>query len=287
MCKMVWMYSDLIINNMNTFKIKIKYKKIFLGFLFIIISNNLNAQHQELYSYEFFVNNSDTLQYRMLLPKNFSSDKQYPVVLFLHGAGERGNDNESQLVHGSKLFTNEINRDSFPTIVIFPQCPKNDYWSSVEVDRSNYPIKLKFKYDDGPTKPMHLVMDLMDEMLEKPYVKQDQIYIIGLSMGGMGTFELIHRKPEMFAAAVPICGGGNTSSVSNYAKTLPIWVFHGAQDKVVDPQLSIDMVSAILKEGGLPKFTLYDYANHNSWDPAFAEPELLSWLFSNKKSKNE
>lgn len=221
------------------------------------------------------------------MPKNFSKDHQYPLVLFLHGAGERGSDNEKQLVHGSKLFANQQNMENYPAIVVFPQCSKNDYWSNVDVDRSNYPIRLKFKYDDGPTKPMQLVMDLMDEMLEKPYVDHNQIYIMGLSMGGMGTFELIHRKPKTFAAAIPICGGGDTSSVSNYATTLPIWVFHGAQDNVVDPQLSINMVSAILKEGGFPKFTLYDFANHNSWDPAFAEPKLLSWLFSNKKSTNE
>lgn len=242
---------------------------------------------KEYYSFEKHIVKNDTLKYRMLFPKNFLKDKQYPLVLFLHGAGERGSDNKKQLAHGSKLFTDQQNMETYPAIVIFPQCPQDDYWSKVDVDRSSYPIKLTFKYDDGPTQAMQLVMELMDNMIKKPFVKKDQIYVMGLSMGGMGTFELIHRKPEMFAAAAPICGGGNTSSVSNYAKTLPIWVFHGAQDNVVDPQLSIVMVSAILKEGGFPKFTLYDFANHNSWDPAFAEPELLSWLFSNKKSNNE
>ena len=130
---------------------------------------------------------------------------------------------------------------------------------------------------------MSLVINLMDGLVERPFVKTDQVYVMGLSMGGMGTFEIIHRKPEMFAAAVPICGGGDPLSVSNYAKSIPLWVFHGAKDDVVNPILSINMVSAILKEGGFPKFTLYDFANHNSWDPAFAEDELLSWIFSNTK----
>lgn len=238
---------------------------------------------KDLYSYETHIVGADTLKYRILLPDNFSEDKEYPIVLFLHGAGERGNDNKKQLVHGSSLFLNQKARDSFPAIIIVPQCPKTDYWSKLEADRSVKPIKFKYKYDEAPTNAMNLVMDLMDKIVAESYAKTDQVYVMGLSMGGMGTFEIVHRKPEMFAAAIPICGGGDPKSVSNYAKTIPLWVFHGAKDDVVDPNLSIDMVSAILKEGGFPKFTLYDFANHNSWDPAFAESELLSWLFSNIK----
>lgn len=227
--------------------------------------------------------NTDTLNYRMLLPKDFSENKMYPVVLFLHGAGERGDDNKKQLANGSDLFLNETTRDSFPAIVLFPQCPENDYWAKLEADRSTTPITFNYKYKETPTKAMALVMDLMDDMLEKPFVKSNQIYVMGLSMGGMGTFEILYRKPEMFAAAIPICGGGNPESVVSYAKSIPLWAFHGAKDDVVDPNLSLEMVSAILKNGGFPKFTLYDFANHNSWDPAFAEPELLTWLFSKSK----
>jgi predicted peptidase len=130
---------------------------------------------------------------------------------------------------------------------------------------------------------MALVMDLMDKMVEKPFVKTNQVYVMGLSMGGMGTFEIIYRKPELFAAAIPICGGANPESALAYAKSIPLWVFHGAKDDVVDPNLSINMVSKILNNGGFPRFTLYDFANHNSWDPALAEPELLTWLFSKSK----
>lgn len=257
----------------------------FLTLLFFLLGtiSSVNAQNTELYESKQLIKGKDTLLYRILYPKNFSESNQYPIILFLHGAGERGNDNKKQLIHGSKLFANEKNRDSFPAITIFPQCPAESYWSQVDVDRSNSPLKLNFKYEEGPTKPMELVIDLMEEMVAKPFIKKEQIYVMGLSMGGMGTFELIYRKPEMFAAAIPICGGGDIFSVSNYAQKVPVWVFHGAKDKVVDPQLSVDMVSAILKQGGFPKFTLYDFAHHNSWDPAFAEPELLTWLFSNVK----
>jgi len=236
-----------------------------------------------LFSYEHHIVSEDTLNYRMLLPKKFDKSKQYPLVLMLHGAGERGDDNNKQLAHGSKLFLNETVRDTFPAIVIFPQCPKNDYWSKLEADRSTKPITFNYKYKDAPTTAMTLVMDLMDDMVAQPYVKTDQVYVMGLSMGGMGTFEIIYRKPKIFAAAIPICGGGDPESVTAYAQTIPLWILHGAKDDVVDPKLSLNMASAIISAGGFPKLTLYDFANHNSWDPAFAEPELLTWLFSKIK----
>ncbi|MHA7942251.1 carboxylesterase family protein [Formosa sp. 3Alg 14/1] len=252
--------------------------------LVMIMPFVLNAQQlqkpEDLFLSKTHIVNTDTLQYRMLFPKGFSEDKSYPVVLVLHGAGERGNDNKKQLVNGSDLFLKESTRNTFPAIVIFPQCPENDYWAKLEADRSTQPITFNYKYKETPTKAMALVMDLMDNIVEKPHVKVNQVYVMGLSMGGMGTFEILYRKPDLFTAAIPICGGGHPESVMAYAKSIPLWVFHGAKDDVVDPNLSINMVSAILNNGGSPRFTLYDFANHNSWDAAFAEPELLTWLFS-------
>ncbi|WP_179333509.1 carboxylesterase family protein [Winogradskyella costae] len=265
-----------------------KHQMLTLIFSIMIFSSGVVKAQQtesqkELFSYENHIVNEDTLNYRMLLPKDFDASKTYPLVLMLHGAGERGNDNKKQLAHGSKLFLNDTIRDAFPAIVIFPQCPRDDYWSKLEADRSTKPITFKYKYKDVPTTAMALVMDLMDEMVAQPYIKTDQVYAMGLSMGGMGTFEIIHRNPKMFAAAIPICGGGDPESVTPYAKTIPLWILHGAKDDVVDPKLSLNMASAIISAGGFPKLTLYDFANHNSWDPAFAEPDLLNWLFSNTK----
>jgi predicted peptidase len=261
----------------------LRHLKYIFSLLLIFSLVNLNGQEKQHYSEELHINNEDTLKYRMLLPKAFDASKQYPLVLFLHGAGERGDDNKKQLVHGSKMFLNETFRDSVPSIVIFPQCPQNDFWSKLEADRSTRPITFNYKYDEPPTTAMASVIDLMETMVARPYVNANQVYAMGLSMGGMGTFEIIYRKSEMFAAAIPICGGGDAASVRAYAKTIPLWVFHGAKDDVVNPNLSVAMVAAILKAGGFPKFTLYDFANHNSWDPAFAEPELLNWLFSKSK----
>ncbi len=250
---------------------------------FLLVCAVASAQWQSKYKSETLVDGNDTLRYRIMYPKNFSEDKNYPVVLFLHGAGERGNDNKSQLIHGGKLFATDYLQERFPAIVIFPQCPKDSYWSKVNVDRSSYPITLNFTYEEGPTKPLDMVIDLLEATMEHPYINADQVYLMGLSMGGMGTFELLSRKPNTFAAAVPICGGGDPESAIDYAKSTPLWVFHGAQDNVVDPLQSVAMVTALLKAGAFPKFTVYDFANHNSWDPAFAEPDLLPWLFSHKK----
>lgn len=254
----------------------------YLCYLLLFVVNVITAQ-QNLFKESIYVKGKDTLKYQILLPEDFSESKQYPVVLFLHGAGERGTDNLKQLTHGSKLFTNPINRGAFPAIVIFPQCPQTDYWANATVDRSTKPITLTFPLNAPPTKALSLVMSLMDSFLEKAYVNAKKVYIGGLSMGAMGTFEMLYRKPNVFAAAFAICGGGNPEGVKSYANTTDLWVFHGAKDDVVDPQLSVNMVSAYLKAGGKPNVSIYADDNHNSWDSAFAEPTLLTWLFSKSK----
>ncbi len=252
----------------------------YISFLFLI--PNLFSQENSYQKKEFLQGN-DTLKYRILYPKDFLETNKYPLLLFLHGAGERGSDNEKQLVHGSKLFVDSIQK--YPAIVIFPQCPENGYWSNVDNDRTTNPVTRNFPINGKPNKALQLVMDLMDKFQTKPFVNKDKIYVGGLSMGGMGTFEILSRKPTFFAAAFAICGGGNPALAEKYAKTTSMWIFHGAKDDVVNPQLSLDMVSSILNFGGTPNFTLYHDANHNSWDHAFAEEEFLNWLFSNSLNK--
>lgn len=257
-------------------------KNKWFSYLLICIPALMLAQ-QQLYREANMVSGKDTLAYRILWPENFSKDKSYPLVLFLHGAGERGSDNTAQLMHGSSLFTDSGNRSEFPAIVIFPQCPKNDYWSNASVDRSGQGVELEFHPEEDPTTALRLVMELLEKQLEESYVDKDRVYLAGLSMGGMGVFELLSRRPEVFAAAVPICGGGSAAVADKFAK-VPMWIFHGAKDDVVNPKYSLEMVAAILKAGGHPNFTLYEDANHNSWDAAFGEPQFLSWLFSKKRT---
>ena len=232
-----------------------------------------------------YINKHDTLPYRILFPVDFDAAKKYPLILVLHGAGERGNDNEAQLKYGPKLFLNDTIRDKYPAIVVFPQCSKDpDYWSNVKILKDSLG-KQVFQFQQGgePTTAMKGLLGLLDQLLDKPYVVKHRVYVGGLSMGGMGTFELLRRRPDVFAAAFPICGGDNSLSAKIYAKKVPLWIFHGAKDNVVPADHSIIMVSAIKAAGGNPKFTLYPNDGHNCWDDAFAEPELMPWLFSHKK----
>lgn len=247
------------------------------------IPNGLRSQQGSAYEKQVYKLGPDSLPYRLLMPEGFDASRKYPLVLFLHGGGERGADNEKQLTHGSSLFTEPLNRGAFPAVILMPQCPEDSYWAQVKIDRSNYPIGLEFHYENGPTRPLELVMGLVKEYLEAPFIDANRVYVMGLSMGGMGTFEILYRMPGVFAAAIPICGAGVPETVAAYASQTPLWIFHGAQDQVVAPGQSVEMVDALLKAGARPAFTLYDNYNHNSWDGAFSEPGLLRWLFSHRK----
>lgn len=251
--------------------------------LAIIFLGDVSGQDLSLYQKKWMVQNGDTLPYRILLPENYDSTVKYPVIFFLHGAGERGNDNQKQLVHGGKLFLKEEVRKNYPAIVVFPQCPTNNYWGNLLRTHDDKGKRTFDFLEEGPPgRYMVLLQELIQFVFEKYPVKKDQVYAGGLSMGGMGVFELVRRMPKTFAAAFPICGGANPATASKLKKT-SWWVFHGAKDDVVPPYHSENMVEALKKVKAKVKFTLYPQANHNSWDSAFAEPELLPWLFSQHK----
>ena len=246
------------------------------------IFNSLNSQELKLYEKENFVYENDTLNYRILKPLNYNPNKQYPVHLFLHGSGERGNDNSSQLTHGGKLFLKKENREKYNSWVIFPQCSENDRWPSLSSDQWNNSFDNKIS---KPNKSLGLVIRLMDEFIEKKQVDKHRIYVSGLSMGGMGTFEILFRRPNMFAAATPICGNGIPQLAKLYANKVPVWIFHGSDDNVVSPKYSLAMAKAIIEAGGSPKMTLYENTGHGSWNNAFAEKDFLKWIHS--KTSNE
>ncbi|QNL22159.1 dienelactone hydrolase family protein [Hyphobacterium sp. CCMP332] len=233
---------------------------------------------QSPFHYATFRMDTSELNYRIMYPENMNKGARYPLVLFLHGSGERDNDNEKQLVHGSKLFIE--NRSSFPAVVIFPQCRKGQSWAKLE--RAETPQGLEFIYQYGtePNSAMKMVIGLLDSILASEIIDKSRIYVGGLSMGGMGTFEILWRRPDIFAAAFPICGGGNPVFAEHYNKNLSAWVFHGANDDVVKPSEVLGLVESMKDNIKEIKFTLYPDANHNSWDPAFAEKDLLPWLFS-------
>ncbi|SDM56013.1 prolyl oligopeptidase family serine peptidase [Pedobacter antarcticus] len=250
----------------------------------LLFSISCQAQEFSKYEKEIYTEGKDTLAYRILMPENFDPAKKYPVLFFLHGSGERGSDNSSQLTHGGNLFLKSEVRKNFPAIIIFPQCAQSSYWSNVIIAPTGSNERFDFQKGGKPTKSMHALLGLVNQTLKKPYVNLNQVYVGGLSMGGMGTYEILRRKPKTFAAAFSICGGDNVANVEKY-KNVPLWIFHGSKDDVVNPAFSKSIANQLKIIGKEVKFTVYPEANHNSWDSAFAEPELLAWLFSHQKTR--
>lgn len=262
-------------------------KRLITLCLLVFLGLNLQAQNLSEYETGSFKKRKDSLNYRILLPENFNAQQKYPVVYFLHGSGERGFDNNSQLIHGGSLFLNASYRKQFPAIVIFPQCPSDDFWANVNWQSSlsqNAKSKFSFIENAKANKTMKLLEAFMKDYQKNKYVDKNRIYIGGLSMGAMGTYELLRRQNKMFAAAIAICGGDNINNVEKY-KNIPLWIFHGAKDQVVDPIHSMAIADRMKALSGQVKFTLYANATHNSWTPAFAEKDLFPWLFSQNKAK--
>jgi predicted peptidase len=197
------------------------------------------------------------LKYLLHLPKSYAEKESWPLLLFLHGIGERGENLDRVKVHGPpKLIA--AGKD-FPFIVVSPQCPSDRWWKSDDLSA------------------------LLDEITEKYKVDKDRIYVTGLSMGGFGTWSLAASSPDRFAALVPICGGGDPNTAARLAH-VPIWVFHGAKDPVVPVKRSEEMVAALKKANGNVKFTVYPEAGHDCWTEAYENPELYDWLLQQKRA---
>jgi predicted peptidase len=201
------------------------------------------------------------LQYLLYLPEDYAKKDSWPLVLFLHGAGERGGDLELIKKHGPpKLIENGM---SFPFVVVSPQCPEDKWWEPVALTA------------------------LLDEIVEKYKIDQDRIYLTGLSMGGFGAWSLAAYTPKRFAALVPICGGGEPVAAKYLPHVnTPTWVFHGAKDPVVPLSRSEAMVDALKQAGGNVKFTVYPNAGHDAWTETYANPKLYEWLLEQKRSAN-
>jgi predicted peptidase len=195
------------------------------------------------------------LEYWLYLPADYlKADKEWPMMMFLHGAGERGDNIDDVLVHGPAKLASE--GKDFPFIIISPQCPRGVGWAD--------------KTDE--------LIALCDHITDTYAVDKNRLYITGLSMGGYGTWALIGKYPEKFAAAAPICGGGDDDS-SHKLKNFPIWVFHGAKDDVVPISQSEEMVEVIKEAGNKNiKFTVYPDAGHDSWTETYDNPELYEWF---------
>lgn len=219
-----------------------------------------------------------TLNYRLYKPAAVPAGASIPLVLFLHGAGERGSNNVAQLKHGLRTFASEDLQKKNPCFLVVPQVPPNEKWSNVDWSALKNPLPEK------PSTSMRLTMDVVAALQKEFPIDADRLYITGISMGGYGTWDAICRYPGVFAAAVPVCGGGDETKAEIIAR-LPIWCFHGDKDTAVPTVRSRNMIAAIEKAGGHPKYTEYPGVGHNSWDKAFSEPELYPWLFAQKRAE--
>jgi len=258
--------------------------KIFALMLLTAVSFSAGAQDRSLFEKKLFIQGQDTLRYRILYPLNYKADKKYPLVLFLHGSGERGNDNQSQLNWGASLFLDSANRIAFPAIVVFPQCPNDMSWVRIAIGNRNDSLGgFTFPTDQAATLPLRLVMDLLKQIVDEKLVDDQRLYVGGLSLGGFGTYDLLWRMPHFFAAAFPICGAGNPNEPALYAKDFPIWIFHGGSDPIVPVGNAHLMLRAMKMAGAKVKYSEYPDVGHDSWKNAFAEADLLPWLFAQKK----
>lgn len=259
-------------------------KKIIAVLFLLIAVVFVSAQDKSLYLKKQFALDGDTLPYRILYPQNYDANKKYPLVLFLHGSAERGKDNERQLMWGASLFLDSGNRKKFPAIVVFPQCPANSFWNAVTFTKFDDSLRFNFPATKTPIKPMQMLLALTDDLAKSSNVDTSRIYVGGLSMGGFATYDILWRKPHFFAAAFPICGGGNPDQVNLYADKFPIWIFHGSIDPIVPVADSRLMYKTLKAAGADVQYTEYPGVKHDSYKKALAEPDLLPWLFGQKKN---
>ena len=252
-------------------------KRIILFALAALTLVCCSAPKREFAPKEFVATTGHVLPYRVIYPDNFDPLKQYPLLLFLHGAGERGSDNELQLVHGRALFEGDpLLRDM---IVVAPQCSEAGYW--VRIVRPVTPEEIarrSFPYDAEISDDLLAVKQLLDCFIALGYVDTDAIYGTGLSMGGMGVLDLMLRYPDFFAAIQPICGAADAQRCAEYKGRTRVRFFQGLDDPVVAPHFSQEDCEA-LKQAGVPvEYVAYPGVQHNSWDNAFAEKDFISWF---------
>ena len=257
-------------------------KKAILNSILLMIMISATTMAQNKFSKEVFLSqNGDTLLYRQLQPKSIDADTKYPLVLFLHGAGERGNDNQAQLQHGANMFTNPVNQEKHPTFALFPQCPTNSFWAPINSEGAK--DESFFPYNDPMPATLQAVKELLDTFIDNNPIDPNRIYIMGLSMGGMGTFDMVCRYPQLFAAAIPICGGINIKRLQEIETSTSFRIFHGDADAVVPVTFSRDAYTTLKAKGVDVQYIEFPGVNHDSWTPAFNRDDFMEWLFNQSK----
>ena len=212
------------------------------------------------------------LPYRLYSPTPIEEKAEYPLIIFLHGAGERGDDNTSQMKHGVGSIIRFIEQFNKPAFVIAPQVADGLQWVDTPWSDDAHVLP------KSPSASMSLLLGLIDSVNQTLPIDRHRIYITGISMGGFGTWDLLMRRPTEFAAAIPICGGGDETS-AHLIRDIPVWVFHGGDDQVVKTDRSRNMIEALAAVEGRPRYTEYPGVGHDSWTVTYDNPKVLQWLF--------
>jgi predicted peptidase len=244
--------------------------------ILIAANNPAKAQQTPPFTKGVYIASGDTLPYGLLYPLNYNKHKKYPMVLFLHGSGQRGNDNESQLVGVPKALTDSAGRVKYPCFIMVPQCAKKYVW----VKFPGFPASIKTT--DLPTPSAGAALAQLELFIKTLPIDKKRVYLTGYSMGGEGTFDFLTRRPGLFAAAIPICSVADTSRAKSISH-IPLWAFHGDQDDVNDVKYTRLMIAELKKHGGKPIYTEYPGIKHNSWTKAYSEPDLFDWLFAQRR----
>ncbi len=234
---------------------------------------NLSAQKNIFLPDLYRSASGQTMPFRLFIPRGYDKSKKYPLVLWLHGGAGRGDDNLKQIsggnTIGSHIWTRRENQAKYPCFVVAPQCPDDELWATLDTAK--------------PTKQLQLVIELIQGLRKRYSIDAQKLYVAGQSIGGFGAWSLISGHPQMFAAAIPICGGGDESDAGKLA-SVAIWAFHGEKDEAVNVERSRKIIAAIRRAGGTPRYTEYKGAGHVIWDRVFSERDLLPWVFAQKGS---
>jgi predicted peptidase len=269
--------------------------KIIFSLVFILFISASVTQAQpafksiygDLFIKSYLIVENDTIFYRLLPPKNVEKSKRYPLIVFLHGSGERGNDaSDILLKHPGQFFANDTNRTNYPCFVLIPQCRPNSWWSNtIKNPKSKDSINGMYSFlpSDTITNDTRLLIALLKQLSKNKQVDSKRIAIGGISMGAMGTFEMLWRMPNFFSCAYAICGGGSVEKISASVKNMPIKIFHGLADNVVKHIHSQRMYNALQTKGAKVELIEYKNVQHNSWVNAFAEPWLMEWIVKQKR----
>jgi predicted peptidase len=212
------------------------------------------------------------LSYRLLLPREYDPHKRYPVILYLHGAAARGNDNTEPLNWGPRLFLGDAARGKHDFFLVVPQCPRNSGW-----------VDISWTGALRESTSLDLALDLVSRALPKEYnLDLKRRYLTGVSMGGHAVWVVMVHHPGLFAAAVPVCAGGTARMVTSAAAKYPVWAFHSNDDHLVPVEQARALVEAWRAHGGIAKYTEYTGLRHSSWKKAYIDPALYDWLFAQK-----